>query len=80
MARSDTRYSVYPAPKAVEVVGNSSPALNQAIECWATLLTRAIADNARKFWNQYGDAASLTLVATPDETRAELLLPIARRA
>jgi hypothetical protein len=30
--------------------------------------------------HQYGDAASLTLVATVDETRAELLLPIARRA
>jgi LytS/YehU family sensor histidine kinase len=30
--------------------------------------------------HQFGDAARLTLVATPDETRAELLLPIARRA
>ncbi|MEA2163466.1 MAG: two-component system, LytTR family, sensor kinase [Thermoanaerobaculia bacterium] len=30
--------------------------------------------------HQYGDAASLTLVATADETRAEILLPIARRA
>src|SRR5262245_57398433 len=51
MARSDTRYSVYPAPKAVEVVGNSAPSLNQAIECWAALLARALADNAKKFWN-----------------------------
>ena len=51
MARSDTRYSVYPAPKAVEVVGASAPALNQAIECWAALLARATADNAKKFWN-----------------------------
>jgi hypothetical protein len=49
MARSDTRYSVYPAPKAVEVVGNSAPALNQAIECWAALLARAMADNDRTF-------------------------------
>jgi hypothetical protein len=47
MARSDTRYSVYPAPKAVEVVGSSAPALNQAIECWAALLTRATADNEK---------------------------------
>jgi two-component system LytT family sensor kinase len=30
--------------------------------------------------HQYGDAASLTLVATPTETRAEIVLPIARRA
>jgi two-component system LytT family sensor kinase len=30
--------------------------------------------------HQYGDAASLTLTATADETRAEILLPIARRA
>src|SRR5438270_472210 len=49
MARSDTRYSVYPAPKAIEVVGNSAPALNQAIECWAALLARAMADNSRRF-------------------------------
>ena len=32
MAPSDTRYSVYPAPKAVEIVGDNAPALNQAIE------------------------------------------------
>jgi two-component system LytT family sensor kinase len=30
--------------------------------------------------HQYGDAASLTLIATADETRAEIVLPIARRA
>jgi hypothetical protein len=53
MSRSDTRYSIYPAPKAVEVVGNSSPALNQAIECWAALLARAMADNARTFSESY---------------------------
>jgi hypothetical protein len=53
MARSDTRYSVYPAPKAIEVVGNSAPALNQAIECWAALLARAMADNARTFSESY---------------------------
>ena len=47
MARSDTRYSVYPSPKSVEVVGNSAPALNQAIECWAALLVRAMADNSK---------------------------------
>lgn len=51
MARSDTRYSVYPAPKAVEIVGNSAPVLNQAIECWAALLARAMADNAKTFGN-----------------------------
>jgi hypothetical protein len=55
MARSDTRYSIYPAPKAVEVVGNSTPALNQAIECWAALLTRAIADNEKSFSCSYNE-------------------------
>ena len=49
MARSDTRYSVYPTPRAIDVVGNSAPALNQAIECWAALLARAMADNDRTF-------------------------------
>jgi two-component system LytT family sensor kinase len=29
--------------------------------------------------HQYGDAASLTLLATADETRAEIILPIGRR-
>src|SRR5262249_54268030 len=51
MARSDTRYSIYPAPKAVEILGSTSSALNQAIECWAALLVRAMADNAKEFWN-----------------------------
>ena len=50
MARSDTRYSIYPAPRAVEIVGNTSPALNQAIECWAALLARALADNGKTFF------------------------------
>jgi hypothetical protein len=64
MARSDTRYSVYPAAKATEVVGNSAPALNLAIECWAALLARATADNAKIFywnvnWNEQGAWAGL---------------------
>ncbi len=54
MARSDTRYSVYPAPKATEILGDSAPSLNQAIECWASLITRATADNAKKFRKQDG--------------------------
>jgi hypothetical protein len=55
MARSDTRYSVYPAPKAVEVVGDTAPALNQAVECWAALLARAMADNTRTFSASYSE-------------------------
>ena len=55
MARSDTRYSVYPVPKAVEVVGDSAPALNQAIECWAELLARTMADNTRTFSESYSE-------------------------
>jgi hypothetical protein len=49
MARSDKRYMVYPAPRAVEVVGDSAPLLNQAIECWGAVLARATADNASTF-------------------------------
>jgi hypothetical protein len=60
MSRSDTRYSVYPAPKAVEIVGNTAPALNQAIECWAALLARATADNSRMFHQTDTKNASLT--------------------
>lgn len=53
MARSDTRYSIYPDPKAVEILGSTSPALNQAIECWAALLVRASGDNSKKFSESY---------------------------
>jgi hypothetical protein len=49
MARSDKRYSVYPAPRAIEILGASAPELNQALECWAALLARAIADNSKVF-------------------------------
>jgi hypothetical protein len=49
MARAGKRFAIYPAPRAVEVVGGSIPALNQAIECWAALVARATADNARVF-------------------------------
>jgi hypothetical protein len=62
MARSDTRYSIYPAPKAVEVVGNTSPALNLAIECWAALLVRAMADNSKSI-----SPANPTGTLAPDE-------------
>src|SRR5262245_18214143 len=49
MARSDARYSVYSAAEATEILGGTAPALSQAIECWSSLITRAIADNSRKF-------------------------------
>jgi hypothetical protein len=45
MARSDKRFMVYPAPRAIELLGGSSPALNQALECWAAELARASAQN-----------------------------------
>jgi hypothetical protein len=47
MARSDKRYSIYPSPKAIQVLGASSPSLNQAIECWAGVVARATAENDR---------------------------------
>jgi len=53
MARSNVRYSIYPAPTAVEIVGNTAPALNNAIECWAALLERAIADNSDTFFKSH---------------------------
>jgi hypothetical protein len=51
MARSDKRYSIYPSPRALEILGTSSPALNQAIDCWGALLARATADNRKVFSN-----------------------------
>jgi hypothetical protein len=55
MARSDRRYSIYPAPTALDILGASSPSLNQAVECWAALLARATADNAKQFYCQFDD-------------------------
>lgn len=49
MARSDRRYLVYPSPRAVEVIGGTSPELNQALDCWAGELARAITKNAESF-------------------------------
>jgi hypothetical protein len=49
MARAEKRFAIYPAPRAAEVVGESLPAFNQAIECWAALVARATADNAKSF-------------------------------
>jgi hypothetical protein len=40
---------VYPSRRAIEILGGNSPALNQALECWAGQLARAISDNAKKF-------------------------------
>lgn len=51
MSRAMKRYAVYPRKQAVEVLGASIPALNQAVECWAALLARATARNADTFWN-----------------------------
>jgi len=47
MARSDHRYMVYPAPRAIEILGAKSPLLNQALECWAAQLACATADNSK---------------------------------
>src|SRR5262245_4172558 len=55
MARSDTRYSIYPAPKAIDILGDTSPALNQAVECWAALITRAIAENSKTFTESFSE-------------------------
>lgn len=53
MARSDKRYMVYPAAGAIEIIGSTSPSLNQALECWAALLARAMADNSKSFSEWY---------------------------
>jgi len=53
LARAEKRFAIYPAPRAIEVVGDSLPALNQAIECWAALVARATADNAKNFQERF---------------------------
>jgi hypothetical protein len=58
LARAEKRFAIYPAPRAVELVGGSLPALNQAIECWAALIARATADNAKSFWEPDLDGAN----------------------
>ena len=41
MARSDKRFSIYPSRDAVDFFGSTTPALNQAVECWYTALKNA---------------------------------------
>jgi hypothetical protein len=53
MARSDKRYMVYPAPRAIEILGAKSPFLNQALECWAAELAWATAGNSKTFLRSF---------------------------
>lgn len=41
------RITVYPSPLSLRILGDSSPALNQAVDCWAIAIQRAAADNAK---------------------------------
>lgn len=53
------RFTVYPHPKSVLAIGKTAPALNQAIECWANVVTQATKDNEERFtrheWNFLAD-------------------------
>lgn len=49
MARQDKRITVYPSPRAGEILGTSAPRLNAAIDCWAEAIARATAQNAALF-------------------------------
>src|SRR5262245_1003298 len=53
MARSDKRFMVYPSPRSIEILDRSSPALNQALDCWASQVARAVGDNANDFEPSY---------------------------
>jgi hypothetical protein len=41
--------SIHATPAALEVLGASTAQLNQAIACWAELITQSSADNAKAF-------------------------------
>lgn len=59
------KLTVYPAPRSLEILGATAPALNQAIDCWAELMAQASADNAETFrreeWNYLADLLNGTL-------------------
>jgi hypothetical protein len=43
------RLTVYPDLRALGVLGASAPALNQALECWANVMAKAMWDNSKSF-------------------------------
>jgi len=42
------RITTYPSEMALRTLGESSPAMNQAVECWAHVVRQAVADNAEE--------------------------------
>lgn len=59
------KLTVYPGPRALAVLGQSAPMLNQALECWAAVIARASADNSKIFdaaeWKYIADLLNGTL-------------------
>lgn len=60
-----TQLTVYPSPRSIQVLGSSSPALNQALDCWAYLIGRATLENAGRFsraeWLYLADCGNSTM-------------------
>lgn len=69
MAKSDRKkLTVYPDPSALAIVGDTTPALNQAVECWARVIAEATHANATAFsrpeWNFLADCCNGLILDT----------------
>lgn len=71
------KITVYPDMRALAVLGTSAGNLNQAIECWASIIARATADNSNDFaaqeWCLIADVCNGTLWEPNIENPAVLL-------
>lgn len=71
MARKNPQQTIYADPRAVAIVGGTSPACNQAIECWARLLREHQPELSREEWMYLCDVLNST--ATDASWEAEML-------
>ena len=77
MPTKEKRITVYPGPRVLAVLGETSPALNQALEVWAMQVARATEDNSRTFtateWGLVADVCNGTLWEPSVESPAAML-------
>lgn len=59
------KLTVYPSLRALEILGQSAPALNQGLDCWAQVIAEASADNSKLLvaaeWAALADVLNGTL-------------------
>lgn len=60
------KITIYPDARALAILGATAPTLNQSVECWAEVVSRATAANAQELypaeWSYLADMLNGTMV------------------